>query len=521
MNKIIFVFLISLLVINIPNLAQDSTRSHAFKNANPQNDIYPLVKPQTNPYPLMAGYLLRKKANEGDPLAQHELGLRLLLGKGFAKDSISAVYWVKKAVEKNLTVARFNYGIMLNSEIATEWNPFEAYWHFRFGAENGMAQSQYIYAVFFTDNLVVTRNLTDAYKWFKKSAENGFEPANEALNQLKEMGIQDILLDEKEESAAKDSLQNITIHSSHNISNYGIELDLFDFGSDSLSEEDERKQIRSLLSKKGTELRKHLGVSDTLNLSYLSDTSGIGIIEFAVSTGSPEALLLSGRSLEEGILTKRNLILAAEKYLRAYRLGSRKAAEYLFRLTKDNHFFEALKKEVDRENDTAMFVWAGLVALGFDFRITNDQAFELLMKSVKMKNTFAIIEAGLCYYNGSLVEKDSLKAMQMWELADSLGNKEARIRIIFSRIKDQSAQVKQMKFDIEYLHTASEEGSVLAQALLAYCYENGIGLKRSKASAVNLYRSAAHRGNEAAYSSLKKMYDDVRPDDDEFIIFEN
>ena len=69
------------------------------------------------------------------------------------------------------------------------------------------------------------------------------------------------------------------------------------------------------------------------------------------------------------------------------------------------------------------------------------------------------------------------------------------------------------------LKTYSNKGSVLAEAALAYCYEKGIGVNQNKARAARLYRQAAQRGNEAAYNSLRNMYDEIRPDEEEFQIY--
>ncbi len=72
---------------------------------------------------------------------------------------------------------------------------------------------------------------------------------------------------------------------------------------------------------------------------------------------------------------------------------------------------------------------------------------------------------------------------------------------------------------MEVLQEFSNKGSVLAEAALANCYEEGIFVKIDKAKAARLYRQAARRGNEAAYNSLRKMYDSLRPPDEEFQIY--
>jgi hypothetical protein len=74
--------------------------------------------------------------------------------------------------------------------------------------------------------------------------------------------------------------------------------------------------------------------------------------------------------------------------------------------------------------------------------------------------------------------------------------------------------------EINILFQLADEGAVLAQTALGYCYENGIGVAENKAQAVKYYRNAAQRGNQTAFHSLKKIYDDLRPDNDLFRIYD-
>ena len=102
----IYLYLL-LFFIPLSTFAQDSTLSSAFKENLP-NRKYPLIKPKYPSYPLMTGFLLTQEAKKGDPFAQHELGLRYLLGRGFAPDTILAVSWIKKAANQKLAAAQFN-----------------------------------------------------------------------------------------------------------------------------------------------------------------------------------------------------------------------------------------------------------------------------------------------------------------------------------------------------------------------------------------------------------------------------
>ncbi len=464
----------------------------------------------------MAGYLLVKSANEGDPLAQHELGLRHLLGQGFPADTVKAISWIKKAVDKNLTAAKYNYALMLNNGIGVKWDPFEAFTHVRYSANSGMPEAQFVYGIYFTDNLVTTRNYTEALRWFKKAADQDLKPAKEAVKELEKMGVKlpkGMEGETKKSGGTDPSLQGSTLMTQD------WELDFLDFGQDSLKKEDEDKLVQEILTKNSSELQKTLGISKLEVGKDVSDTSGTEIIEFAAAKGSPEALLIAGRAHEKGIILNKDIIVASAYYLKAFRLGSNRAAQYLLELSRSEGYFKMLEEEVNNDNPDAMFVWAGLTALGIDFQLSGEQAIELLEDASDEDHLYSLIELGLCYYNGNLVEKDRELALEYWEQAIELGSEEAAIRTAFAAIQ-YSDEENDLKDEVLLLRSASEQGSVLAQAALGYCYEKGIGVKMQKGIAAKLYRTAAHRGNQAAYNSLLRMYDEIRPDVPEFEIIE-
>ena len=519
-NIIVSLIIILLLLSSSIYAQHDTTISKAIKQKWPYNHSYPLIKPRYPTYPLMTAYILQNKANQGNPFAQHELGLRHLTGQGMQRDTVKAVYWIQKAVQKNLTSAWFNYAIMMNNGIGVEWNPFEAYNYFKSAAKNGMPEAQFVYGIFLTDNLVVNRNYTEAYYWIKKSAAQDFEPAIEAVKEFQKMGIE--LPDESREEDETINTSTQPIISSIGDSQAAVwgedwELDFINLEEDTVSKDDTKKYLEMILEKNNTELKRFLGVSKFADSVSNSDTTGIGLIEYAVEKGSPEALLIAGRAFQEGIIVEKDIVKASARYIHAYRQGSRKAAEYLINLVQTQDYFIMLKERVDEDDPDAMYVWAGLIALGLDYQLSNEQALELLKKGVEQNHIYSIIETGLCYYSGTLVEKDKTRAIEYWEKAVKLGSLEAGVRIAFANIQTGTGD---NKTNFDFLRDASEEGSVSAQAALAYCYEKGLGVKQNKAEASNLYRKAAHRGSQAAFSSLEKMYDEIRPDELEYDIYE-
>lgn len=480
--------------------AQDSTKSEAFKE-NFKRNLYPLIKPKYISYPLMSSYILQRKSNEGDPFAQHELGLRYLLGKGFKPDTIKAVQLINKAAERNIASAKYNNGILFLNGIGVDWNPFAAFENIKFAAESGMPEAQYVMGIFYTDDLIVIRDLNKAKSWFKKSAKNDFEPAKKALQDLQSNGL----------DFATVSTTDSSQHNNYEFqSEYQIEL--LNLNQNNESEID---SVIKIFSEADLEkIKKILGIQ----VYQSKDSSNIALLNYACQQGSPEALLLKGKLEETGNNRQHALINSAEAYVKSFRLGSLKALEELMRLVKRDDFFRIVKKQIDNQNPKAMFVWASLIALGLDFQLTPTQAFELLQKAAKLNHTNSLIEIGLCYYNGNLVEKDISKAISTWKDAAKMGSQEAAVRNAFIIVQNSSS-LAEKKENVKILVDASNSGSVLAQTFLAYCYEKGIGIRQQKSEAERLYRIAAKRGNQTAYNSLKRMYDELRPSNEDFKLY--
>ena len=507
MRNILIIILLASFSISF---AQDKEKSLVIKPTK----IYiakPLVAPKNAGYPLLAAYILAQKAKEGDVFAQHELGIRYLLNEGFPADTALAAYWVGKAADQNLPSAKMNYGIMLNNGIGVEWNPFDAYKNFKYAAYHGVRDAQFAYGIFLIDNLVVSRNMTEAYVWIKKAADDGNEIAKDVLKNLEEKGISaPDSVSSKIEGLVK---QNSGKSEQDVIMSQDFEFDFINFSEDTTKKNSD-EALEKIVSLSADELKKLLGIDKVDDI----DTSTANMINFAAENGSPEALHLLARSYEKGVLFEENELLSLVNYIRAYRLGSMKSVSNILEIIKNPGIFERLSAEIDKENSDAMFAWAGLVAMGFDYRLSSEQAFDMLLKAGEKNNIYALVETGLCYFSGTLVQQNRLKANEYWGRAAELGSKEALVRLAFNNLfNEDNYAIQRSNFNI--ILQAAGEGSVLAQAYIAFCYEQGKGIDKNKAMAAEYYRRASNRGNETAFESLKRMHDEIRPDEEEFKIY--
>jgi TPR repeat protein len=493
---------------------QDSTKSFAFKNNQPPNRSGLFYQPDLS-YRIWQQFNLIKEANAGDPLAQHELGIRYLLGEGVEADTVKAAEWIKSAADHGVTAAKYNYAILLINGWGTDWNPFRAFEFFREAAEEGMPQAQYALGLLYTDNLIVRRNWGKAYNWISKSAQKGNKDAGEILKEIRtkvpESKIDTSAANLISSDSTFDKMNSPSIKSS-------LGLVYIDF-------EDVLDTIPNVTNKRLLEDLTHSGntaLSDSIKNS-LKDTNFVSISDFiplireAAEYGSPEALTFLGKLYETGIYYKKDLLTAIEYYIRASRLDSPTASILLYKMQKADRFFPFIKKESDSDNPVAQFDWYGLEILGLDNQITLKDALKLLERAADKNFIPALVEYGLYYYSLNLPEPNLQKAFSFWESAKNLGSKEAEIRMNAATILDQLSPSDNHS-KIDQLLRASDNGSVLAQTTIAYAYENGLGLDKNKAEAAKYYRDSAQRGNRFAYDHLKALYDSIRPSNPEFEI---
>lgn len=496
--------------------AQDSTKSLAFKKNRPYRNNPYFYQPDLS-YQILQQFKLVQIANSGDPLAQHELGLRLLTGEGIAADTITAVYWIKKAASKKLTSALYNYGIMLINGWGTEWDPFAAYENFLLAAEAGMSQSQYVVGVLHTDNLIVPRDWNKAYYWIKKSADGGYEPAKVVMIEISPKvtaEFKDSVNQNKyaltKENIVKDDGDDSKIQPS-----MGLVFIDFETQSDTIKEITDEMLISDLKHLNLTLVKDSMVIKNDSSLISFYDETTISLLRKLADAGSHEAQTILGKMYEFGNFIGKNKLLAAEYYIRATILDSPRSAYLLWKLIREKDFYSTLNDAVQFGDPTAQFVWYGLQKLGYDNRLTENDAIDLLQKAAGQNHIPAIIELGFNYYTGKYVIVDKQKGLEYWELAENFNSPEASVRIAVSKVFGSYTNNNLIN-EFSLLEKYEGNGSVLAQFALGYCYENGIGVSKNIPNAVEYYRNSAQRGNQYAYQQLKRLYDNLRPPEETF-----
>jgi TPR repeat protein len=505
MRRTITILVVSILLartVSFPQKKEDNhPRSPVFKDYKKEKPAALLVQSDIT-YQLWQTFMLERQANAGDMLAQHELGIRYLTGRGASADTLKGAMWIGRAASQNLTPAKFNLGILYYHGWGVEWNPFSAYRQFRVAAERGMTEARYVLGQFLTDDLVVPRNIDEAMRWVKLAADSGYAPAQDAFKELQKQRARREQQDQHADSSSA--------------------LMLLDFGGDSSAVQHETMLMREVLETGGEELKKALGFANLLNEGSSTDTVDVEAIRRAADDGSPEALAVLGRSQEKGTLVPRDLIGAAEMYIRAVRLDFPRAFELLYNLVQGGDVLTRVKARSAAGEPRAQYVWASLRALRFDGQlyeaqiwISDEQAVRLLEKGSAANHAPSIVELGLCHFSGRWVPVDANKAMELWQRAARLGSRDAQVRIAITRVRS-GVTGKALAASVETLADAIQQGSLLAQVALGYCHETGVGVPQSLAVAARLYRRAAQRGSQDAYRALKRLHDSLRPDEAEF-----
>ena len=516
MKNIFWLIIIFISAFSLAVKAQDSTQSLAFKNKRPQQNALYFYRPDLA-YQIWQKFRLTQEANAGDPLAQHELGLRFLMGEGVPADTAQAVYWIKKAADHNLTSAKYNYAILLINGIGVMWDPFNAFKLFESAASDGMVQAQYVVGILYTDNLTVQRDYNLAYYWIKKAADNEYEPAEKIVSKL-EPKVSKTVVDSLLSDSSKPEDKNPIPDPSENLtSNLGLVFIDFESITDSAISITDSMLIDNIGIIGTDSLSKILLSDNPTTLKQLATKRNVEILTLLANNGSPEALTILGNMYEQGIYYNKNLVDAGVYYYRALRNDSPSGTYLLWQLTQEQKFQKLVQKESENGNVVAMFLWYGLTSIGFDRNITITDALNLLDQSANALYLPAMVESGLNYYSNRFGRFNSETGLSMWSSASQLGSDEAETRLIASNLLDSFGGYNKYK-DFKKLKKAADSGSLFAVVSIGLCYEQGLGTTKSIPDAVNYFKNAAQRGSRFAYEELKRIYDEMRPADAQFLI---
>jgi uncharacterized protein len=492
--------------VGLPLVAQQKIDSPVFRRRHAPQP--PLIQTSDVLEDIWQTFMVSRRANAGEALAQQEFGVRYLIGKGIVADTGMAAYWFSKAAAQNVLSARFNLGILSFNGWGVDWNPFEAFRAFKIAAEGGMPEAELILGLFYTENMVVPIDFDKALLWVRKAAADGSRQAKDILPELESSAVRYA----SRHTASGDTLQQTPV--------VPVAPD------DTAEVSQSGALLHSALMDADPDMRRALGLAKLVDSDLKADTISLTALRAAADVGSPEALALLGRCAEQGVGRVRDDVGAIASYARAMRMGSPRGGELLVALLGKPEALQSLKVRAKRDDLEAMCAWSMLHALGLEgilmqsqMLLTPQQNFQMLKKAADQGYVPALVELGLCYFSGRWVPFDATRAFECWEKAEQRGSREAALRLATVRLRTEvdSAAIAS---DLATVSRGMDDGSVLAEVAMGFCFETGRGVPARTAEAVRLYRVAARRGSLDAYRALRRLHDQRRPKDTEFNIGE-
>ena len=121
----------------------------------------------------------KQSAEQGNALAQSNLGWMYENGEGVQLDKREAVKWYRKAAEQGYALAQFGLGWMYSNGEGVRLNYLEAAKWFRLAAEQGNARAQSYLGLMYYHGEGVIQNHKEAYIWFSL-ATGGDEDSKES-----------------------------------------------------------------------------------------------------------------------------------------------------------------------------------------------------------------------------------------------------------------------------------------------------------------------------------------------------
>ena len=120
----------------------------------------------------------RPLAEQGDALAQYNLGVLYRKGRGVPQDDVQARQWYAKAAAQGQAKAQFNLGTLYFNGEGAQKDYQQALRWFRLAADQGEALAQTKMAVMYDEGQGVPKSIVQAYKWYSLAATNGDKPAS-------------------------------------------------------------------------------------------------------------------------------------------------------------------------------------------------------------------------------------------------------------------------------------------------------------------------------------------------------
>jgi uncharacterized protein len=122
----------------------------------------------------------RRQANEGDAIAQTDLGKMYAEGRGVAQDLNEAKHWFQLAADQGQPDGQYNLGVMYAVGEGVPQDFVQAVKWYSLAAERGQTDAQNSLGMRYKRGEGVAQDYVQAHKWFALSAANATHPTDRA-----------------------------------------------------------------------------------------------------------------------------------------------------------------------------------------------------------------------------------------------------------------------------------------------------------------------------------------------------
>ena len=133
-----------------------------------------------------ANWLLRPLADQGNAVAQFDLGFMYDTGHGVMQDYGEAMRWYRLAAQQGNALAQYNLGFMYANGHGVSQAYAEAAKWYLLSAEQGYTWAQFYLGFFLANGQGVSKNLVLAHMWLSLAATSRFNPPFGSLKTIDE-----------------------------------------------------------------------------------------------------------------------------------------------------------------------------------------------------------------------------------------------------------------------------------------------------------------------------------------------
>jgi uncharacterized protein len=126
----------------------------------------------------------RSVAEDGDEIAQYNLGVLYANGQGVEQDNIEAFKWWRRSAQQGFVEATFNLGHMYAHGVGVHQDHSQAVRWWRTAANQGDIRAQHALGYNYAMGLGVPQDYSEAVKLWRNPAERGFALSQEALGEM-------------------------------------------------------------------------------------------------------------------------------------------------------------------------------------------------------------------------------------------------------------------------------------------------------------------------------------------------